>query len=129
MALSLVKSIATSTAAGVLDIATEYVDQSSGLSKPFENVSDWVRTLATVGGYGIGYWKEGSSMGDYATTLAVAYEPLLLRTVYKLVMGKTPLGSIRMVRSGQGYGPIMPPPSAPPPEYFGAAGYRPFVPA
>ena len=129
MALSLVKSIVTSTIVGAADIGTEYVDQSTGLSKPFENISDWVRTLATVGGYGLAYWKEGSSMGDIGAAVGVAYEPLWLRSIYRLVMGKSPLGSIRMVRSAQAYGPIMPPPSAPPPEYFGAAGYRPFVPA
>lgn len=128
------KRAATGLGVGILDLATEYVDSNQGLTKPYQNISDWTRT----GLFLIGCFADNIMPGSRHTPLlqdiAVAEGSNTVRSVYRAVKGvfpagllAGPAGSIRMVRAGQGYS-ATPTQAIAPPAIAPGKMYRSFVP-
>lgn len=82
MVLKLVE-VGTSGIFGALDIGTEYADETLGYTKPFQNITDWARTGAVVGGYLGNVMKFGPE--DVTGPLVLSGIPLLEKSVYNAV--------------------------------------------
>lgn len=108
MGLNLLRT-GTSAGYGLVDIGTEYADQSKGLTKPFQNITDYQRLLATVGGAVGAYMSFGRS-AEIFETVELASIPLLEKSIANLIESKmgssTRFKSMTLKRVGQ---PNLPP--------------------
>ena len=104
---------------GGVHVATLYLDEAQGWDEPFKRSSDYPQTLGFVVGMADAL-LELSEKGEIGETLAVASEPLLIRSVYEAVRHyvgggsskrgrrRTPKGRWKLVREGAGGQPQIP---------------------
>lgn len=90
MPLNLVK-IGTSAVYGVVDIGAEYADDKQNYVKPFENIADWERVVATFGGAAMAYMdRSNRMMGQIGESLMLSSIPLTEKSVYNAVKSVMP---------------------------------------
>lgn len=78
MAIKLVK-MGVSGVVGAADILAEYIDERKAYTKSFQNVKDWFRTAAVVGGYAANSF--GWIGDDYSEPTVLAGIPLLEKSI------------------------------------------------
>ncbi len=91
MGIRLMK-VGVSAGVGVLDIATEYVDEKQLYTKPFQKITDWGRAVYTLGGYAANYMNFGDP--DISETMVLSGLPLFEKSLVNatkvwLKLGKT----------------------------------------
>ena len=82
MAIKLVK-MGTSAVVGAADIITDYIDEKREYVKSFQNVTDWLRFVEVVGGYGANYYKYGDE--DITESVVLSSMPLFEKSLYGAV--------------------------------------------
>lgn len=75
---------------GLLHVGCLYADETQGWEEPFRRAQDYPQTIGFVLGLGSGLMLTGD-VAEYGEALAVASEPLLIRSIYEAVRGS--LGS------------------------------------
>jgi len=114
MPLNLIK-IGTSVAYGAVDIGAEYFDQKQGYVKPFENIADWERILATVGGATMAYMDRGyGMMGSIGESLMLSSIPLTEKSIVNAVQSVMPKSSSKalvLTKRGSVQGAPLPKPT------------------
>jgi hypothetical protein len=94
-----VKKWGTSAAYGLVDILTEYIDQTKGYSATgtFKNTTDWLR-VAAVGGGAVASYLDRGSLAEYGETVTYSATPLLEKSAANFILRL--LGSTRTFRPG-----------------------------
>ena len=100
---------------GGVHVGTVYLDETQGWEEPFKRTQDYPQTIGFVVGMADAL-LELTEKGEFGETLAVASEPLLMRSIYEAVRHyvgspspkragkKTGKGRWKLVRAGQGAG-------------------------
>ena len=109
MVIKLIR-VGVSAGIGAGDIVCEYVDADKGYTKAFQNISDWYRTGAVVGGYVANSMRLVDD--DVSEPLVLAGIPLLEKSIYGAVQeyvlkgkGRGRMG-LRLKRKGSPRGNI-----------------------
>lgn len=92
MAIEL-KKIGVSSLVGVVDLVADEVDYRQAYTKSFQNVTDWARVGAVVGGYAansMGYFDD-----DITESAVLAGIPLLEKSIVTAVRQYTSLLPVR----------------------------------
>lgn len=103
------EKVGTSLGVGTLDVVAEYLDESQGYEKAFQNITDWSRTAIVVGG-GLANWAR---MGpeDITESAVIAGIPLMEKSLVEAVKDYTgimgsPSGrgrvGLKLVKKGAG---------------------------
>ena len=97
---------------GGVHVATLYLDETQGWDEPFKRAQDYPQTIGFVLGMADAM-LELTEKGEFGETLAVASEPLLIRSIYEAVRHyvgspspkragkKTAKGRWKLVREGR----------------------------
>ena len=97
---------------GGLHVGMAYLDETQGWEEPFKRAQDYPQTIGFVLGMADAL-LELTEKGEFGETLAVASEPLLMRSIYDAVRHyvgspspkragkKTAKGRWKLVRTGQ----------------------------
>jgi len=75
--------LGTSAGYGALDIVAEYADETLKYTKSFQNITDWLRVGAVVGGYAGNMMEVG--LEDVTESLVLSGFPLLEKSLYRAV--------------------------------------------